>query len=366
MAINYWLDLFTGNTWDEFVAAGSSVSGFRQSREKVVQKIKPGDYFLCYVTGISRWIGLLEVAGPVYYDDQTRIWSREAFPWRFPVKPLIQLSPENAVPVLSLRDKLSYFQNLKNPHLWSGHFRGSPAREKAEDAEIVIAALRDAEANPKPIPYDEKKYRRIPIPPKTYQAGSLEVTIPDEAETPVCEDEEKEERAHVEIQWVLLKLGKDLGLDVHVARGDKNKTYRGKRLGELSVSKPPMHFDEATNKTIQNIDVLWLADKAIVAAFEIEHSTAIYSGLLRMSDLISMQPNVNISLYIVAPDKRRKKVAEEVLRPTFAKLKPPLSECCQYISYSSLREKVREVEDVIPHLKSSFIAEIAEPYYREE
>jgi hypothetical protein len=58
---NYWLDLFTAVTWQEFLQAGGKVSGFRESRWSTLQKIKPGDYFLCYVTGISRWIGLLEV-----------------------------------------------------------------------------------------------------------------------------------------------------------------------------------------------------------------------------------------------------------------------------------------------------------------
>jgi len=57
--------------------------------------------------------------------------------------------------------------------------------------------------------------------------------------------------------------------------------------------------------------VLWLDGDAIVAAFEIESTTSIYSGLLRMADLLSMQPNLNIPLYLVAPDERRQKVFTE-------------------------------------------------------
>jgi hypothetical protein len=87
----------------------------------------------------------------------------------------------------------------------------------------------------------------------------------------------------------------------------------------------PLQFDDATNKTIELIDVLWLKGNAIVSAFEIESTTSIYSGLLRMSDLIAMQPNLNIPLYLVAPDERREKVMMEVNRPTFSRLKPPLS-----------------------------------------
>ena len=39
----YWLDLFTGTTWQEFLEAGAKVSGFRECRWKTVQTIKPGE-----------------------------------------------------------------------------------------------------------------------------------------------------------------------------------------------------------------------------------------------------------------------------------------------------------------------------------
>ncbi len=36
---NYRLDLFTGATWNEFKTAGAKVSGFRESRWNILQKI---------------------------------------------------------------------------------------------------------------------------------------------------------------------------------------------------------------------------------------------------------------------------------------------------------------------------------------
>ena len=45
--------------------------------------------------------------------------------------------------------------------------------------------------------------------------------------------------------------------------------------------------------------------RSIVRAFEVEHTTAVYSGLLRMADLLALQPNMDIRLHIVAPDERR-------------------------------------------------------------
>ncbi len=42
MARKYWLDLFTGKTWEEFLKNGSNVSGFRERRKKIAQTINPG------------------------------------------------------------------------------------------------------------------------------------------------------------------------------------------------------------------------------------------------------------------------------------------------------------------------------------
>ena len=59
--MKYWLDLFTGTTWKEFQKAGADVTGFREHNWKRAQGIKPGDIFLCYMTGVKRWVGLLKV-----------------------------------------------------------------------------------------------------------------------------------------------------------------------------------------------------------------------------------------------------------------------------------------------------------------
>jgi predicted RNA-binding protein len=107
---NYWLNLFTPQTWDEFQKAGASVSGFRESRWSFVQKIEKGDYFLCYVTGVSRWVGLLEITSKAFKDEK-RIYKDEVFPCRLKVKPVVMLAPEIGVPVKDMRDQLSAFKN---------------------------------------------------------------------------------------------------------------------------------------------------------------------------------------------------------------------------------------------------------------
>lgn len=92
-----------------------------------------------------------------------------------------------------------------------------------------------------------------------------------------------------------MKLGAELGLDVWVARNDKSRSYNGQVLATMPnmLDELPTQFNEATNRTIELIDVLWLRANTILAAFEIEATTSVYSGLLRMSDLLALQPNLD-------------------------------------------------------------------------
>jgi formylglycine-generating enzyme required for sulfatase activity len=61
-----------------------------------------------------------------------------------------------------------------------------------------------------------------------------------------------------------------MGLDVWVARNDRSREVQGYRFADLPHLRAelPLQFDEATNRTIELIDVLWLRGNATVAAFE--------------------------------------------------------------------------------------------------
>lgn len=160
---NYWLDLFTGRTWEEFKKHGAKVTGFRSTRCQRVKDIQPGDYLLCYLTGLSRFVGVLEVKSR-YYEDNTPIWEDAIFPLRFDVELLYELTPGTAVPILNLKNKLSIFKNMSSPHAWTGFFRGSPARFDPDDGRIIVEAIEEVMTNPNPITrtYDTSKYWRHP------------------------------------------------------------------------------------------------------------------------------------------------------------------------------------------------------------
>ncbi len=157
-----------------------------------------------------------------------------------------------------------------------------------------------------------------------------------------------------------------MGLEVWVAGNDRSRVYSGTRLGDLPgmTERLPTQFAAHAQKIVSLIDVLWLRGTAIVAAFEVESTTSIYSGLLRMADLLALQPNVSIPLYIVAPDERRDRVFQEVNRPTFSRLN--LAEVCGYIPFSAIRDAVGRGGRYLQYLRPEFLDELAEPCSLEE
>ena len=91
-------------------------------------------------------------------------------------------------------------------------------------------------------------------------------------EQPIIEEAESAGSSHTEIQYLLVKLGADMGFDFHVANNDQSRIWKGNRLGNMPRRRLeiPQQFDPDTKRTIELIDVLWLDGNAIVAAFEIE------------------------------------------------------------------------------------------------
>src|SRR5438046_10757622 len=139
---------------------------------------------------------------------------------------------------------------------------------------------------------------------------------------------------------MLAKIGSQIELKIWIPRNDKAailKDLKGDHNSCIEIL--PLNYDEATLKTIEQIDILWLKGRSIVRAFEVEHTTSIYSGILRMADLLALQPNMDIKLHIVAPVERREKVFQELRRPVFSLLdEGPLAESCTYLSYDSIEE----------------------------
>ena len=373
--MNYWIDLFTGTTWREFRSAGASVSGFSQKKARTVDRVQPGDIFLCYVTGIMRWVGALKVVGPI--SDDRKIWHERDFPARLQVKPELLLDPEQGVPMRQFGGRVSFYPDASASSGFHGVLRGSPTLLKnSSDGDVILEMLREQALHPVSRPVDPKKLekRLYPVVSKVGKrereiAVSVpETQLPDTTSTRSAEEVPAMARKHTEIQYQLMLLGAQMNLGLWVARNDRSQSYNGQTLGDMQgvVDRLPTQFDEATQRTIELIDVLWLKNNAIVAAFEVEDTTSVYSGLLRMSDLLALQPNLDVALYLIAPDDRQGKVRQEMLRPTFSLREKPLGSVCGYISYSRLEEKLDGINrlGLGSSLKPSFLETLAEHYGR--
>jgi hypothetical protein len=378
--MTYWLDLFTGQTWQEFRDHGGGVSGFRKRMHNAVERIKPGDVLLCYLTGVMRWVGALEVQGRSH--DKSKIWQFDEFPERLSVKPIVMLPPEHGVPMEELEAKVDFYRSRADRPGFNGFLRMSPNRFKqASDGELLLSLLRAAEKEPTKRPVDPKKLARKPFYKTESRRGKKTVTtvvsVPG-AEEPVRANSAASAETepvivstrHTEIQHALLALGRDLGFELWVARNDRSKIWNGTNLGSLPgmVDQLPTQFNEATNRTIELIDVLWLKGNSIVAAFEVEATTSVYSGLLRMSDLLALQPNLSINLFLVAPDDRRDKVESELMRPTFKLREKPLASLCGFLGFDSLVEKLKGIQQLglASSLKADFLEKAAEYFGTDE
>lgn len=162
-------------------------------------------------------------------------------------------------------------------------------------------------------------------------------------------------RKHTEIQWQLIQLGLEHGYDVYVATNDQNFTYEGHKLGEDCVDDLNLTgFSDAAMRIIQYVDVIWLNGDYIEKMFEVESTTSIYSGILRMTDFVVKVPNLAVDLHIVAPTEDESQVRRQMTRPTFQHIMDRSQHSSlQYLSFDEIRQK-RELVDRAGPLQSVF------------
>jgi type II restriction enzyme len=151
------------------------------------------------------------------------------------------------------------------------------------------------------------------------------------------EAERESDATHTEIQGWLRDLGLALGYAVWVAANDRGRAYGEGKLGDQCLVQLPEGV-AAGMESVRLIDAVWLirGSNEVAAAFEIEHSTSIYSGIVRMLDLaLGTEVGKNSTLFLVAPDNRREEVEQQLCRPAFSRV-TELN--IRYLPYSQLKE----------------------------
>lgn len=344
--MTYFIDLFSPETYEAFSRSTKTVSGFRMRQKGMADLIKPGDLFVCYVTRVSRWCGLLEVVeGP--FIDSTPIFLPENDPFvvRFKVKPRIWLPLDQSLPIhdVSIWNSLSFTRTLVEGSIaWTGKVRSSMKKLDAKDGKFVADALGAQVAQPKTYVLDDADRKKLTTHSVNRADKVVSVSIPDDTTSSddAVEPQDATVRESIQIQSLIAQIGARMGMAIWIPRNDRGGVLKEwKKDRKPLLDRLPLNYDDVTLRTIEQIDVIWLRGRAIVRAFEVEHTTAVYSGILRMADLLALQPNMDIKLHIVAPVAKREKVFQEIRRPVFSLLeRGPLAESCTYLSYDSLHE----------------------------
>ncbi len=151
------------------------------------------------------------------------------------------------------------------------------------------------------------------------------------------EDARESDRTHSEIQGWLRDLGIAVGFQVWIATNDRSREYSSGKLSDNCLAILPNSV-AGGGDAVALIDVIWFdLDGVPAAAFEVEHTTSIYSGIVRLLDL-AQGANIDtaVPLFLVAPDNRGKEVREQLQRPAFRASAATLH--LRYLPYGELEK----------------------------
>lgn len=261
----YFIDLFSPETYEAFRGSSRDISGFRLRQKAIAERIHPGDFFVCYMTRLSRWFGLLEVIEGPYIDSKPIfIPENDPFVVRFRVRPLILLDPEKSIPIHDneIWKGLSFTRDLEPVSLvWTGKVRTSLVHLDDNDARFLANKMREQVEDGKTYPLDEADVRKIATHTVNRTDKVIAVSVPDDLA--ITEEAEAlpaaETRESIQVQALIAKIGMSMGLSIWVPRADKAAV-----LKELNLDSPqildrlPLNYDDTTLRTIEQIDVLWL------------------------------------------------------------------------------------------------------------
>jgi predicted RNA-binding protein len=144
--VAYYLNLFSPETYEAFTKSHRDISGFRIRHQNVASRLEVGDKLVCYLTKLSRWIGVFIVESKSFKDSAPIFYpSDDPFVIRFKVKPLAWLSIDKAVPIHNDRvwKTLSFTRGWDmSSSQWTGKLRGSLNQLEDKDGRFLENFIR--------------------------------------------------------------------------------------------------------------------------------------------------------------------------------------------------------------------------------
>ena len=140
--------------------------------------------------------------------------------------------------------------------------------------------------------------------------------------------------SHSQVQTLLAGIGNAKGYEIFIPESDVGKLDWSLTKDFPLRRQLPEGFDRVRG-ILGEIDVVWVAKggNKVEGLYEVEHSTPVYSGLLRFNDILLTDPKVS-RFSIVSNEVRRDLFSRQLFRPTFKK--SGLAELCSFLEYANV------------------------------
>jgi predicted RNA-binding protein len=255
--MSYYIALFSPKTYEAFGKSSRDICGFPPTRELAAIKVHPGDKLICYMTKLSRWVGIMEVISSSFKDNTPIFLSEnDPFTLRFKVKPLIWLEKEKSIPIHEdeIWNNLSFTKGQdKKSALWTGPIRYGLNLIDNQDGVFLEAMLNRQLKDGKIYEVDEKQYQKFLGHTVRRLDRVVSVFVPEDVN---FESEEKSNepdvRESIRMQALLAKIGSLMGFKIWIPQSDRTRVLKEwKETGDATLTHLPLNYDEITIKTIE-------------------------------------------------------------------------------------------------------------------
>lgn len=140
----YWLISTSPKNFQVSKSREFTVEGFKERNRRQVQRVKPGNKFVYYISGKQKFGAISEAISSYYFDDKTRIWTEEdeIWPCRFKVKPVLVLPDDELLDVKKLVPQFSFITEKQKQVKWGLAFHQSLRVIPEEDFVLIESEMK--------------------------------------------------------------------------------------------------------------------------------------------------------------------------------------------------------------------------------
>lgn len=215
--MNYFTDLFSPETYEAFSRSDRNIPGFRMRQLPWAKRVHAGDQLVCYMTKLSRWIGVLEVLDDCFVDESPLFYPEDdPFVVRFKVRTAVWLPLGKTVPIHDRRvwESLSFTGDADPASsTWTGKVRTSLNRFSDEDGRFLAELLSSQQDGGADYPVNSERFRSLVTQRIRRSDKVVAVTVPQDDAERMPQQNEKDQsiRESSQMQALLAMCGEKMG-----------------------------------------------------------------------------------------------------------------------------------------------------------